>query len=199
MQGGSSRLCRKDFFIEEVKMLRFTATVTVILTVFFWMTSSNAEILDSGNFTLGARVGTTTGGNDGDFEQYELFGALKLPWATEFANRYQLETQAEVILGIQDGEGDTGGKFAGAFDLYLFSPGRKVSFMGGLGAGYRQEEELGDVDYSGPVFFLFHTGLNYWFSPTFSLGYRFHHESSGSLYDKNPSLNLHQLELRLHF
>ena len=169
------------------------------LMFFLLSTSSYAEVLDSGNFTVGGRVGTTTGGNDGDFEQYELFAAFKLPWAHEYTNRYQLETQAEFIAGLQDGEGENGGKLAGAFDLYLVSPTRKVSAMVGMGVGYMQEEQFGEVDYAGPVFFLFHTGLNYWFVPSFSLGYRYLHESNGSMYDKNPSLNMHQLEVRFHF
>lgn len=180
-------------------MVRSIGPIFAIMVVWLCLADCYAETLNSRNFTVGTRVGTTTGGNDGDFEQYELFAAFKLPWATEFSNSYQLETQAELIAGLQDGEEDQGGKFAGAFDLYLFSPGRKVSFMGGLGVGYLFEEELDDIDYAGPVFFLFHTGLNYWFSPSFSLGYRLLHESNGSLYDKNPGLNMHQLELRMHF
>ena len=160
-------------------MMRVIVSSSAILVVLLLSINSYAEVLDSGNFTVGARVGTTTGGNEGDFEQYELFAALKLPWAHEYSYRYQLETQAELIAGIQDGEGDNGGKLAAAFDLYLFSPTRKISLMGGLGVGYMQEEQLGDVDYSGPVFFLLHTGLNYWFTPSFSLCYRYHHESNG--------------------
>lgn len=176
---------------------RLAGLVVVLLCAS--VTGALADDVAPGNFTFGTRVGTTAGGNNGDFEQYDIFGSFKLPWGTDLGDGWQLETGLDVTLAIQDGEGESGGKGSVAGEVYFFSPARKVSLIAGLGVGLLEKEVYGEIDYAGPVFFLFNGGLNYWFNQSFSLGYRFHHESNGSIYDKNPSLNMHQLELRLHF
>mgnify|MGYP000365617205 CR=1 FL=1 len=130
---------------------------------------------------------------------YELFAALPLPWQTDFANNWHLDSMLDLSLGILDGNGETGGRGAVGIDGLLWSPGRKVSLTSGLGVGVMGEEVYGDIDFAGPVFFRFQAGLSYWFTSGISLGYRYYHESNGSIYDKNPSLNAHLGELRLNF
>ncbi len=151
------------------------------------------------NVNFGTRLATIVDDDDGDFKQYEIFGALQLPWMSHFSNGWQLEPMLDLSMGILDGEGETGGKFAAGVDLFWYSPDRVLSLMAGIGAGVMTEDVYGDVDFGGPVFFRFLAGLNYWLNPSFSLGYRYIHESNGSIYDKNPSLNMHQFEIRLHF
>jgi hypothetical protein len=105
----------------------------------------------------------------------------------------------DLSVGVLDGEGDTGGKATVALDFVLFTSDRMVSMTAGIGAGLMTDEEFGNTDFGGPLYFVFQAGASYWLNPSFSIGYRYHHESNASIYDTNPSLNLHQLELRLLF
>ncbi len=158
---------------------------------------SHAEAAAAGRPDYGVRVGATFSGED--FQQYEVFGAFSLPWVKNFRDGWRLGSDVDLSAGVLHGAGDTGGKVAGAVDLLLFSPSRQFSMTAGFGAGLQSKEHFGDNDFGGPLYFLFQAGLSYWFTPSFSVGYRFHHESNGSIYDTNPSLNLHAIELRLTF
>jgi hypothetical protein len=171
--------------------------VTLICLFPFFSGISFAE--EDKNVTFGTRLATVLDDEDGDFQQYEIFGAWPLPWKSRFSSGWQLEPMLDLSVGVLDGEDETGGKFAAGVDLFWFSPDRVVSMVAGMGAGVMTQDVYGDVDFGGPVFFRFLAGLNYWLSPSFSVGYRYLHESNGSIYDKNPSLNMHQFEIRLHF
>ena len=172
---------------------------TLLLTALLlcWMDRSEAGVWDT--MDVGFRFGYPLERNDGDFWQYELYGAWRLPFSSTFRCGWRMETLLDVTLAQQDGEGDQGRKISTSGELLFHSPQGRWPLLAGLGVGVLAEEEVGDVDYAGPVFFIFNGGPSYWFSDKVSLGYRYHHESNGSIYDKNPSVNMHQLEVRISF
>ncbi len=51
----------------------------------------------------------------------------------------------------------------------------------------------------GPINFTSHIGLNLNFARHFSIGYRLQHMSNGVIYDENPGLNLHMIEIGYRF
>lgn len=149
---------------------------------------------------VGLRAGTSLRGED--IKQYDVFFARNLPWTKPLDSGWQLESAAELTMSVlqRDAE-DEGDGFSGSVsaDLLLVSPKRLVSFNSGIGAGVLSDSTLGDYDFGGPVFFLFHAGAALHLTPRLTLGYRYSHQSNGKIYDNNPSLNLHQLELRFSF
>ena len=148
---------------------------------------------------LGIRAAITIEHEEEELHLYEVFYAQRLPWGKRFDNDWRFETALDVSLGLLEGGGDDGTRGALGVDFRFLPPDSSIKLSTGLGAGYMSREEYGEEDLAGPVFFRFHGGVSYHFLRWWSIGYRFHHESNGALYDKNPSLNMHQLELRMIF
>ncbi len=145
----------------------------------------------------GLRIGTSLMGED--IEQYDLFFARNLPWTKPLDSGWQLESVGELTASTLHNDQEDGFSGSIAADLFLVSPERRFSFNSGVGAGLLEDYVLGDYDFGGPIFFLFHTGARLHLTPRISLGYRYAHQSNGHIYTKNPSLNLHQIELCFSF
>jgi hypothetical protein len=78
--------------------------------------------------------------------------------------------------------------------LCASEPGwRSIGLRGGVNDN-RNDENLG-----GPVQFTSHIGVNLNFTRHFTMGYRLQHMSNGVLYDSNPGLNLHMIEVGYRF
>ncbi|WP_136809318.1 acyloxyacyl hydrolase [Desulfosediminicola flagellatus] len=178
-------------------MICLRRMVVVVLCISFSCIYSNAMAASLSDVALGVRVATNI--DDEDFTQYEVFGAVPLPWRSHLSNGWEFETMLDLSIGVMEAENDTGGKFTAAVDALFYSPDRTLSLVAAMGIGVMTREVYDGVDFAGPVFFRFQGGLNYWLNQSFSVGYRFLHESNGSMYDKNPSLNMHQFEMRVHF
>ncbi|MGB5233317.1 MAG: acyloxyacyl hydrolase [Desulfoprunum sp.] len=159
--------------------------------------TSTATTKETGLYSIGARFGTSFRGEDTD--QADIFVARKLPWGRDLSSGWNLGTAGELDLSIlqHDDEEVVAGSIS--TDLILSSPGHRFFLLTGVGAGVLEDEILGDIDFGGPVFFLFHAGAGLRLTPWLSLGYRYSHMSNGSIYDKNPSLNLNMVELRFTF
>lgn len=178
-----------------LRPVMFTFVLAFAFSIFF----SSAEAADKKMYPFGIRISTTMDRDDIYFEQYEVFTSFELPWTSKFPNDWHFESMLDFGVAIIDGQGETGGKGAAVIDFFIYSPNRIVSLKTGIGAGVMSDDELGDADFGGPIFFRFNVGVNYWPTSNFSIGYGLYHESNGSIYTKNPSLNMHQLELRMHF
>jgi hypothetical protein len=57
-----------------------------------------------------------------------------------------------------------------------------------------RDEKLG-----GPIQFTSHVGLNFIFADHVHIGYRLQHMSNGIIYEHNPGLNTHMIELGYRF
>ena len=147
--------------------------------------------------TVGLRVGDAFRGDD--IQQYDVFFARNLPWTKSLDSGWQLESAAELTASALEGDQEDTVSGSVSADLFLVSPERMVSFHSGVGAGLLADDTMGETDFGGPVFFLFHAGASLRLHPRLALGYRYSHQSNGAIYEKNPSLNLHQIELRFSF
>ena len=171
--------------------------VWAVVVIVFTLVSGSVQAADLGEPVFGIRAGVTASGEN--FQQYEVFAAWGLPWQRSLRDGWELGSDVELSGAVLHGADETGAKAAGAVDLLLFSPQRHFSMLAGMGAGLQSREQYGDTDFGGPFYFLFQAGFSYWLTPSLSVGYRFHHESNGSIYSTNPSLNLHQIEVRFLF
>jgi hypothetical protein len=147
----------------------------------------------------GGRLGFDDGRNDEDFNQLEVFVSHLLPLSlggdTPLSFAVSLEGSAGVISG-----GSTEG-FVGAV-----GPGLAVGFWddrlllkAGVSPTIISKDNYGEEDLGGPVQFTSHIGLAAKVYSGLSVGYRLQHMSNAGLYDKNPGLNLHMLEVSWRF
>lgn len=151
-----------------------------------------------GLYSTGIRVGTSVRGED--TEQGDIFVARKLPWSWKLSTNWNLDSTGELALSVlqHDDEEIMAGSIS--TDLFMSSTQHKFFFFSGVGAGAMEDEGVvADYDFGGPIFFLFHAGAGLRLTPWLSLSYRYGHQSNGSIYDKNPSLNLNMVEVRFHF
>ncbi len=146
---------------------------------------------------IGLRSGLSLRGEE--IHQYDIHLTRDLPWTRGLASGWQLESSGELTANLLHREEEDGLSASLSLDLALLSPGRRFSLGSGVGAGLLEDSVLGEYDFGGPIFFLFHAGAKLQLHPRVSLGYRYSHQSNGHIYTKNPSLNLHQLELQFSF
>lgn len=184
-------------YLQALSLSLLLAAVPALATVAQADTTPAAPAAETGLYSVGARYGSSFRGEDTD--QADFFVARKLPWGRDLSSGWNLGTAAELDLSLlqHDDEEVVAGSLSA--DLILSSPKNRFYLLSGIGAGVLEDEVLGDIDYGGPVFFLFHAGAGLRLTPWLSLGYRYSHMSNGSIYDKNPSLNLNMVELRVTF
>lgn len=148
-------------------------------------------------YNAGLRAGTSLRGED--IVQADVFVSRQLPWTKNFTCGWNLKSSAELALNILHNDEEDGLSASISTDLHLSSPQHRFFFFSGVGAGALEDPVLGDYDFGGPIFFLFHAGAGLQMTHSVSLTYRYAHQSNGHIYINNPSLNLHQLELRYFF
>ena len=148
-------------------------------------------------YNAGLRVGTSL--RSEGIEQADMFVSRQLPWKKNFTCGWNLQSSAELALNVLQNDEEDGLSASLSTDLHLFSPRHRFSFFSGVGAGALEDPVLGDYDFGGPIFFLFHAGAGLQIAHSVSLSYRYAHQSNGHIYINNPSLNLNQLELRYSF
>ncbi len=180
-------------------MSKKNPTAILITLLFVWLHPAGVFGDESSGITLGTRAAFSTERMDESFQQYDLFGTLPLPWTYQWEAGWRIESLADLTLSVLHGEGETGGTIAIGPDLFLLCPRRWIALNMGGGFGFYDDHKYGEFDFGGPFFFHFQTGATVFLHPSLSLGYRYHHKSNGNIYDKNPSLNMHQFELRFRF
>ena len=156
-----------------------------------------AQAVDLGPWDVGARVGTSLRGED--ITQADLVLSRKLPWSWSINPGWDLTTAGELTLSGLHRSDENGASISVSTDLFLATPLPRLILSTGVGAGLMEDPALGDYDFGGSIFFLFHAGAAVHLTPRLDLGYRYGHQSNGHIYENNPSLNLHQLELRWSF
>jgi len=149
---------------------------------------------------IGFRYGHGFDGNE--FDQFDLFLTMDLPWQKTFAGGWMLRSDIEGILGVLTWDGDTAVKPSVMPNLVLTTPGKKVDFIAGLGLGVMigdTEFDDDEHDLGGPFFFQGQAGFRLHLSERYFLGYRYYHQSNAGIYDSNASVNLNQIELGYRF
>ncbi len=149
--------------------------------------------------SIGLRGGVDDNRNDEDFKQYEGFSTWKLPWFRQWDCGWTLGTYLEANAGVLRGGGESA--FVGSIGpgIYISGFEEKIDVSMGLNPTIISKHEFGDEDLGGPIAFTSHIGFNFNFSRHFGIGYRLQHMSNGVLYDTNPGLNMHMLEMGYRF
>ena len=147
----------------------------------------------------GARLGFDDGRNDEDFNQAEVFFVRLWPLPSGEASSVSVAISLEGSAGVISG-GSTEGFVA------AMGPGLALSFWddrlllkAGVSPTVISQDNYGDEDLGGVVQFTSHINLAARVYEGLNVGYRLQHMSNAGLYDKNPGVNLHMIEVSWRF
>lgn len=169
------------------------ATVLIVSGVF----SSDVLALDWRMF--GLRGGISDNRNDEVFQQYDGFATWNLPWSWNLASAGSLTAYIEANAGLLKGGGESALVGSIGPGIYFASLQDKISIYLGVNPTVISKHRFGDENLGGPLQFTSHIGIDFNFNRHFAIGYRFQHMSNFVLYDPNPGLNLHMIELGYRF
>jgi hypothetical protein len=149
--------------------------------------------------SIGLRGGVNDSRNDEDFEQYEAFTTWNLPWSRQWDSGWTLGTYLEANAGVLSGGGTSA--FVGSIGPGLYIRGLEniVEISMGINPTIISKHKFGDENLGGPIEFTSHVGINFFFAIHYSIGYRLQHMSNAVLYEHNPGLNMHMIEVDYRF
>ncbi len=149
--------------------------------------------------SIGLRGGVNDSGNDEDFKQYEGFAIWPLPWSRQWNSGWTVGTYIEANVGVL--RGDDTSAFIGAIGpgFYITGIDGIVEISMGINPTIISKHKFGDENLGGPVQFTSHIGLNIILSNQIHIGYRFQHMSNARIYEDNPGLDTHMIELGYRF
>jgi len=150
-------------------------------------------------WSIGLRGGVNDHINDEDFKQYEGFSTWKLPWSRRWDSGWTLGTYLEANAGVLRGGGESG--FVGSIGPGIYFTGfeEKIDIFMGINPTIISKHKFGDENLGGPVEFTSHIGFGINLTRHFAIGYRLQHMSNAVLYEHNPGLNMHMIEMSYRF
>lgn len=135
-----------------------------------------------------------------DFEQYDVFAVIGLPWRWEYSSGWEIRFRLNVTAGALRAAGDTGFITELSPGIAFTKPSWNLTFDIGGGAAYLSDYEFGKQDIGGPFQIIGHGGITYHLPWDVSIGWRFHHMSDATIYGTdNRGVDLHMLELSYRF
>lgn len=147
-------------------------------------------------WAAGVRVGSSV--DSPHTSLHEIYGRGPLPLLPGLT-RFGLSLELEASAGRMRAKGDSG-LVANVGPVLVARPsGRSVSFELGTRPGYLERYRFDGRNLGGPITFVSHIGAQVTLFGPLAIGYRLQHFSNGFLYDRNPGINLHMLELRGRF
>ena len=163
----------------------------LVLAVLVGARSSHAEE----SVTLGVRGGFGATDKSEGFEQFDVYGAVGLPWAWHSNSGWTVGTQFDASAGALTRGGTTGFIGSTGASVLIGKQGIGLSLEGGVGITLLSEHEFGTFDLGGPFQFNSHIGVNYALPWNLTIGYQYMHTSNAGIYDSNPGLDMHVLKI----
>jgi lipid A 3-O-deacylase len=147
---------------------------------------------------IGFRASIGDSRNKESYSQYEVYVNFNLPWAWRSEPKWIVGSFVGINVGAIVCEKDA---FLGSIgpEFYVLAPSQRLSFSAGIYPTYISRSSFGIDNFGGPFQFTSALDIDFHFLRQMSLGYRFQHMSNAGLFDKNPGLNTHILELTYLF
>ena len=138
-------------------------------------------------------------GEKEDFEQFDAFGIMGLPWRWEGASGWEVRSQVWGSAGALRGAGDLGFITTLTPGLALKIPSWHLIIDGGAGGALISKWKFGRQDIGGPFQFIFHVGVGVQLPGNMVVGWRFHHMSDATIYGDSRGVDFHMLEVAYYF
>ena len=147
-------------------------------------------------YSAGVRGGLSADDKDHHLRQFEGFALYQLPWELRGASGWGVATQVEMALGVLNAVGEYGVIGSIGPNFNVGKPGFPLAIPFGISAAGLSRDTFDHRDYNGYGQFISHIGVDYRFSETLGVGYRFQHMSNAGLNgDGNPGVNMHLIGL----
>ena len=155
---------------------------------------------DLSKYSLGARTGIMVSGSmETSFNLYEAIGSFKLPWSYTWDSGWLLTTELDITAGNLRAAQDNGFIASAGPGIAITIPQGWMSFVLGFKFVYLNDYQFGGEDLGGNVSFRQELGVEFKIYSGLHAGYRIQHMSNAGIYDNNPGLDMHILELRYRF
>lgn len=179
--------------------MRFKTIWLILLLLLSIFSPQPGSAEETDWIAIGFRAGlSATDGNE-DFEQYESFATYGLPWSWDLTPGWFLSTRINLSAGALRGGGETGFIGSAGPSITLSMVQGLIFVDGGISAALLSEHTFGHENFGGPIQFISHVGISFKLGANLGVGYRFQHMSNASIYNQNPGLELHVLELSYFF
>jgi hypothetical protein len=155
---------------------------------------------DTTDYSLGFRAGFSMSGSlEKTFNLYEAIGSVALPWSYTWESGWLLTTGVDITAGIQRAVQDNGFIASAGPAIAVTIPPGWMSFLAAVRVAYLDDYQFGEVDLGGRFNFVEELGVEFSIYSGLKAGYRLRHMSNAGIYDNNPGLNMHIIELRYRF
>ena len=134
-----------------------------------------------------------------DFQQYDIFATMQLPWIFGKLPGPNLSLQLMGSAGALRGDGETGFITTVTTGFAYHNPEWRILLDMGLGGSLISKYHFGRQDIGGPFQFIAHGGGGVEIFQKTIVGYRFHHMSDATIYGSSRGVDLHMLEIRYVF
>jgi hypothetical protein len=145
---------------------------------------------------LGYRIGTSNDHNEEFYYKSELFGALPLPLAWRIPSGWRFAFRLDFIAGVLNG-GTQWGFLGGVGPTFtLLKEQWRLALDIGTAPAFLSRHRFGPRDNLGGHFqFYSHSGLTWLLRRNLTVGYQWQHVSNADIYESNPGINFHSLQV----
>jgi hypothetical protein len=149
--------------------------------------------------SAGGRFGFSANRRTGTFKEAEAFANFNLPWSWDVASNWHLQTRLDLSAGWLTGRGDDGVIASLGPSVVVRRDRIPLSLEAGLSPTILSRDKFDGLDFSMPLQFTSHIGVNWDLGTHATLGYRYQHMSNAGLGAHNPGLNLHVFAVGYRF
>ena len=135
----------------------------------------------------------------GTFRQYELFVNYLLPWSWRRASGLELRTRVDASAGVLARGGTQGFLATLGPGLALEMFPSTLELDGGGSAALLSRHDFPGRNLGSTFLFNVHGGVSVFLYQVIGVGYHYEHMSNAYLYEHNPGINLHMLEVKYRF
>jgi hypothetical protein len=178
-----------------------TLLLTLFMCALLGTSASHAE--ESRWDAVGVRAGLDLtdrhGSHKGNFRMYEAFGNYLLPWSWSSSSGLELRTRVDASGSLLEKEGTRAfvGTLGPGLALEMFSG--RMEIDAGVSAAGLSRHDFPGRNLGSSFLFNLHGGIGAYFFQHFGIGYHYEHMSNAYLYNQNPGLNLHMVEVKYRF
>lgn len=153
---------------------------------------------DPPRWEFGLRGGINGSSLEGNYSAREIYLLSELPWSIPIKGLSALGLRLDAGIGDLKGNSEHGIWVAAGGDLFYRVLDDALELEVGWRPTWLSRYRFGEDDLGGRLQFSSHAGLA-WHWERVSLGYRFQHTSNAGIYNENPGLNLHLLNIGFRF
>ncbi|EPR42942.1 MULTISPECIES: acyloxyacyl hydrolase [Desulfococcus] len=133
------------------------------------------------------------------FHLYEINGRVGLPPHLEWGGGWSLKSALVIAGSLLHAAGDDGLMVGVGPQLELEFPWRPLTAFGSVRPSALSDHRYGQADLGGWFAFSSDLGLRINLSESLMIGYAWQHISNANIYDSNPGVDFHVMELSLKF